>query len=185
MTTNRERGGRAAQHFGEMWEMWGDGQLAAGVFKGVIAHYTHTQPVAKYINGVLTYVDSGVSDFVGMLEGGKQFVAEFKSVAEGRLYKSIVAKDQAEQLEAVARGGGLALLVGEFRDDGSGQRFRFAAPWLSMPWKVARSAESVLPEDMVKWQIGMSTECFVERWHPAGPRSGSWSPVKRRIYATE
>ena len=197
----RARAGREAKHFGDAHESWIEGQLNAAVMLGILAHWCHTEPKTKYISGKLTHVEKSAADYVGVLEGvdpdraamvglpsyarsgGRTLAVEAKSVKGDCMPRSIVSKKQAEHLEAVARAGGFALLVGEFRLDTV--RVRFACPWLEVPWEVKRSAESVSPILMAPWSTASWPDCFLLRWHPGGPRSSSWSSEPKRLYPTE
>src|SRR5258706_13247625 len=120
---------------------------------GILAHHAKTEPGCKKINGRLTYTNPGIADRIGTFEGGRSFAAEAKSTSEGILYRSEVKPKQQEHLNAVAKAGGLALLLIEFRMDMSPYWVRFAVPWLDTPWEIKRSAESVSPLMLVNWSV--------------------------------
>ena len=207
-SSNNSRRGREAQFVGSFFETWIEGQHNAAVTLGILAHWFHPQPRFYNEHGLWKPAERSVADFVGVLEespammrerpgegrievqeasvGGRTYAAEAKSVKSGRMQRSIVARQQAEHLEAVALAGGLALLVGEFRLENV--RMRFACPWLDVPWKVAKAVESVTPELMAPWDVSKYPDpnCFLKRWHPGGPCSGTWKATgQRRSYPTE
>ena len=182
--------GRKSQAVGAAAESYAEGQFLMALHLGILAHYEHNQPRAKFIRGKLMYDKPGVADYTGMLEGGRTLAVEVKSTDAKRFYKSDVEPKQQAHLEATARGGGLALLLVEFRRPlVDGPRVtpvyqRFAIPWLEVPWEAARSALSIEPERLGQWFIQPDT-CHLKRWHPGGPRSSSWSPEPKRLYPTE
>jgi hypothetical protein len=189
---NNSKRGREAQFAGASFENWIEGQHNAAVMLGILAHWFHPQPRFYNERGLWQPAERSVADFVGVLEGegvglvlnpARFYVAEAKSVKSGRMPRAIVARQQAEHLEATAHAGGLALLIGEFRLENV--RVRFACPWLDVPWEVARSAESITPELMASWDVGMYPDCFLKRWHSGGKRSGSWKAPGHRVYSSE
>lgn len=189
------RGGQAAKLFGDLHEEWHAGQLNAGVLLGIVAHWVHPEPKYEKIKGMWTPAKRTVADFIVTLEPlrdnlgapyrapARTLVAETKSVDGARMPRSMIDRVQAEHLEAVARAGGLAFLVGEFRLERT--KMRFACPWLDVPWEVKISAESVTPELMAPWDVSTHLDCYLKRWHPGGPRSGTWRATPRRSYPTE
>jgi len=194
--TSNPKAAREAQFVGSFFENWIEGQHNAAVTLGILAHWFHPQPRFYNKGGLWMPAERSVADFVGVLEGvrvfgsgpildpARTYAAEAKSVKSGRMPRSIVASQQAGHLEAVARAGGLALLVGEFRLENV--RMRFACPWLDVPWEVARTTESVTPELMAPWDVSKYPDCFLKRWHPGGARSGTWTAAgQRRNYPTE
>ena len=144
-----------------------------------------SEVAAKVVDGKLIYEKPGISDYTGMLEGGRYIAEEAKSTKSEHLLRSVVKKKQAEHLEFIARGGGLALLVVEFRTPATVEsrieiRTRFAVPWLQVPWKVLRSAESVSAEDLCQWAV--DSRCYLLKFHPCGVSS---TVGHRRVYARE
>jgi hypothetical protein len=198
-------GARDAQFFGAQFEQWHEGQLNAAVMLGILAHWLHTEPKATVVHGRVQYAEKSGADWVGIMEavrhpitvGGpdqivsssfetdraRVLVVETKSVKGNSLPRSMIEKKQAEHLDACARAGGLALLVGEFRLDTV--RMRFACPWLEVPWEVKRSAESISPILMAPWDVSKFPDCYLKRWHAGGKRSGTWSALRKRVYNTE
>ena len=183
--------GRKSQAVGEAGESYAEGQFKMALYLGILAHYEHNQPRAKFIGGRLMYDKPSVADYTGVLEGGRVLAEEVKSTEEKRFYKSGVEPKQQAHLNATARAGGLALLLVEFRRPQQLDPHRvttlyqrFAIPWLEVPWEKARSAEAIMPEQLQQWLILPDT-CHLKRWHPGGPRSSSWSPEPKRLYPTE
>ncbi len=140
MSRPRQLAGSRAQAAGARFEEWVEAQHVLAAHLGILAHVEHNQPHAKVVGGRLIYVKQGVADYTGTLEGGRSLTVEAKS-RSGRLLRSDIEPRQAIHLEAVARAGGLALLLVEFRDQHKIRRF--AIPWREVPWEVLRSAESI------------------------------------------
>lgn len=195
MAGEQVSGGRKAQAVGDAGESYAEGQFKMALHLGILAHYEHNQPRAKFIGGRLMYDKPGVADYTGVLDRGARTLAvEVKSTEEARFYRDnlkwgVKPKQQAH-LTAVARAGGLAFLLLEFRRPSvDGPRVlpvyqRFAVPWLEAPWETVRTAVSVAPERLGQWLIEPGT-CFLSRWHLAGARSWNWSPEPKRVYPTE
>jgi len=182
---SRRHSAREAQFTGDLHEGWTITQHEVAVRLGILAHFEHSEPHTSIVRGQTMRTSAGVADFFGTLEGGRSYAAECKSIKGNRMPRNMVEKKQAEHLDAVARAGGLSLLVGAFRLDSV--IVRFACPWLDVPWQVLQTAESVSPTVMAPWVFTASTTnlCFLQRWHPGGPRSGTWSPNPKRVYQTE
>lgn len=180
------RRGRIAQYVGDAGESYAEGQFMMALRLGILAHYEHNEPRTNFINGQLMHEKPSVSDYTGMLEGGRVLAEEVKSRAAKRLYKSEVEPKQQAHLEATARGGGLAILLVEFRSASAPFFRRFAIPWLEVPWQVVKSAESISVEqpELAQWLIQPDT-CHLLRWHAGGPRSWNWSPQPKRVYPRE
>lgn len=178
---NRQAGGRLAKASGDAFEDWISGQHMMAKNRGILAHVAHTYPEAKYIKGTLTYVKKGVADFSGTLEGGRSLAEEAKSTKDVLLDKSQLKPKQIAHLETVARAGGLALLLVEFRQKTHPFYQRFAIPWLEVPWTVIESAETVSALALMKWIVPPDT-CYLARYHAGGPSS---SPSTLRRYARD
>jgi len=161
--------GRAAQAVGASLESWIDAQHSVAKMSGILAHIAHNQAQSNVVGGRLIYTAAGVSDYTGILDGktGRYVGVEAKSTKAESLPRSAVKPKQQEHLEVVARAGGLALLVVEFRITELPLRYRFAVPWLEVPWETKRSAESVSAELLGPWLIDPGT-CYLERFHPRG-----------------
>jgi penicillin-binding protein-related factor A (putative recombinase) len=184
MTRDNSAIGRLSQQVGEAFETWIDGQHDFALMQGILAHVEHNQAKTKVIGGRLQYVSKGTSDYTGVLDRiARAFAAETKSCKAKSFPRKQVKKKQQEHLTAVARAGGLALLVLEFRCTTPGQPYyqRFAVPWLEVPWETKRSAESVSAAALTKWLITPGT-CYLERFHA----KGTPTTVRRgRVYARE
>ncbi len=112
---NVERG-RLAKEVGGRFESWVEGQHEAAKYLGILAHVHHNEPRVKFVDGRLIYEKASVADYTGALEGGARTLAvEAKSTATARFPLSDVTPLQQVHLGAVARAGGLALLLVEFR----------------------------------------------------------------------
>ena len=181
MVRNNTAIGHTAQAVGASFEAWVEVQHDKARLLGILAHVYHNQPASKFIRGRLEYVERGVSDYTGTLEGGhaKTYAAEAKSTSDNRFPRAGIEPKQIEHLDAVARAGGLALLLVEFRVDVLPLRLRHAIPWLEIPWKTLRTAQSVSADDVATWRIPNDpTFCFLSRFHPGGPSS---STIRRRV----
>jgi hypothetical protein len=192
----RAQAGSHAKLVGDLHEGWCEQQLDKAVHLGIVAHYYHNQPTAKYIGGKWVLTAPGVSDYTGVLErNGEEFArtlaVEAKTVEGTRFYKKGVTQEQQEHLDAVAAARGLALLAVSFRvpqADGRVQFHRFVIPWREIRWQRLKTQESINLEPTQTWlrQWDPDPMCFLLRWHPGGKRSGTWLPAgQRRVYATE
>lgn len=188
MTRTREQNvdaGRIAKAAGDAFENFIDEHHSKARSLRLLAHVEHNQAKAKVLpGGGLTYVGKGPSDYTGMLaDGGRVYAAEAKSVAGVRLMRSAIKKKQAEHLDAVARAGGLALLLVEFRrEDVEWMKLpvtRYAVPWASVPWKKVKTAESVSEVDILPFLI--EGDCFLS-WHCKPGPPGSVKPAPGRVY---
>lgn len=188
---NRADAGRAAKASGDAFEDWLNTQHEKARHLGILAHIEKTQAVAKMVHGRLMYTEKGVADYVGCLESGRYLALEAKSTKEARFAKNNVSSKQQDHLERVARAGGLALLLVEFRPDrfrdgfpgpsfGQSREDCFAVPWLEAPWEVKRTAESISANNIRAWQV--EPECYLKRWHAGGVPS---TVVKMCHYARE
>jgi hypothetical protein len=198
--------GRRNKAVGDAFESWVDGQHEMAMRLGIFAHVEHNQAHAKVVNGQVIYEKPGVADYTGCLESvfvesgytiyntnseiqlrkrlpAQYLACEAKSTDGDRLPRSKISPKQQEHLTAVARAGGLALLVIEFRHDTPPVFTRYAVPWLEIKWTVLRTAESVAESDISQWQVQPGT-CYLSRWHPGGPRSSNIGG-RGRVYATE
>jgi recombination protein U len=175
--------GRIKQAVGEMFEAWVDGQHEHAQRLGIIAHVEKNEPHSKIIHGHVIYTAAGVADRTGTLEGGRSLAVECKSTKAVRFPRNDISTKQQEHLDAVARAGGLALLLVEFRATTPPLFARYAIPWLEIPWKTLKTAESLDPADIGVWMIPPGV-CYLSRWHAGGPRS-SQAQTRRRVLARE
>ncbi len=179
-------GGRAAKAAGDQFESWLEDQHTIAMYLGIVAHVEKNEPHSKIIHGRVMYTSPGIADWTGTLEGGRSLAVEQKSTKDNRLALSAVEPKQQKHLEAVARAGGLALLVVEFRNPPLVAR-QFAIPWLDVPWTVARTAKSVCAGDLAKWAVLSLGEgkCYLSPYHPGGPRSSTVGGGRMRRFARE
>jgi penicillin-binding protein-related factor A (putative recombinase) len=181
---NRVAGGYKAKLGGMQHEGWVEAQHEKARWLGIIAHVQHNEPKTKRIGGRLIEVAATVADHTGVLEGGRYLAVEDKSVEDRRFAKNKVTREQQEHLTAVAKAGGLALLVVDFKIlvERLLTHNRAAIPWLEVPWKTVKSAEALYLEDIdLKWII-IAEDCYLRRWHNGGPRSNTFGD---RIYPAE
>lgn len=178
----RRVAGQQAQSAGSTFESWLEAQHEKAIRSGILAHIEHNQPHAKIINGRLIYVESGVSDYTGVLDNkvATSVAIEAKSSKIDRLAYSVIKRKQADHLDAVAHAGGLALLLAEFRHEALPRRF--AIPWLEVPWAILRSAKSISSTDVAQWEISRDPAgCYLSRFHEPGPKSlpkKTWEPPR-------
>lgn len=167
--------GRRAKSAGDAFEAWIEREHEEAGRLGILAHVVHNQARSSVVRGRLMFTSAGVADYTGTLEGGRTLAVEAKSTGETSLRRSAVEPLQATHLEAVARAGGLALLLVEFRSQSSSSRY--AVPWLEVPWEVRCTAESVSREVLGPW-LAQEREgsCYLSRFHPGGQPSwpGGW-----------
>lgn len=160
--------GRANKAAGSTHEFWMSLQHAEAKRAGLLAHVEKNEPHSKIIGGRVMYSSAGVSDYTGTLAAGTRstsffvgrpqlscldgvtLAVEAKSTSAARLARAEVKPRQSEHLDAVARAGGLALLLVEFR---GADPLRFAVPWAEVPWTKLRTADSVGAADLGRWLV--------------------------------
>ena len=152
----RASAGAAAHAHGDAFEAWLQAQHDLALVLRIATRITHTGPVVVFDRtGTPHVVAAGGADYQGTLTGGRSLVIEAKS-RSSRLARSDLPQHQADDLEACARGGGLALLVYEHQASGR----RFAVPWASVPW----SARGGLgPEECERWEIAAGERCYLAK----------------------
>ncbi len=177
---------------GAAFEAWIETQHTIAERLGILAHVVHNQPTATFIGGRLIYTAAGVADYTGTLDrSGLTLAVEAKSTQADKLARSAVEPKQQQHLEAVARAGGLALLLVEFRQPGVLRNaFRFAIPWLKVPWKIARTKENLYLDDLLdsEWKIrGVISDgdCYLSKFHAPGPSSNPRGHGPARRFARE
>lgn len=160
----RTQAGYQAKAAGDFFEEFLNTQHEKAKFLGILAHIEKTQAKTRMIHGRLQYVEKGWADYIGCLEGGRYLALEAKSTKDSRFPKSEISHKQQDHLDRVAKTGGLALLLIEFRYfEGS---IRFAIPWQDIPWKIKRTAESISAEDLSCFVI--DPDCYLKSWHAGG-----------------
>lgn len=149
---------RVQQAAGARFEQWVEAQHVVARNRGLLVHAEHTQAVARVIRGKVVYAAPGVADYVLCLAGGRYAAVEAKACDGPRLYRSRIGSIQARHLDAVARGGALALLIVKY----VGIDY-FAVPWREVPWERARSADSVSAASLASWRIAPGS-CYLKRF---------------------
>lgn len=159
--TPRAAAGLSARRAGAAFESVIAAHHEAAIRLGLLATVEKIEPPARLVRTAggmrLLYVAPGVTDWIGVLRGGRALSVEAKSTKRGRLARADVKPRQQAWLDACARTGGLSVLVVEFRREDEvliRPPERFAVPWLKVPWQVGRSAESIGPEDLKGWELG-------------------------------
>lgn len=156
--------GRVAKAAGDSFEAWVDAQHEGAQYLGVLVHVSHNQPSVRHVGGRVVYDKKSGTDYSGALADGRALAAEAKTTVY-RLARSAVKPNQVEQLDAVARAGGAAFLLVEFRNGNSvtGGALRCAVPWLEVAWRRVRTAESIGPLDVRPEHVVRSGECYLKR----------------------
>mgnify|MGYP001612558237 CR=1 FL=1 len=160
--------GRANQAAGSGFEIWLNFQHQEAIHRGLLACVEKSEPHLRIVGGKKIYNRPGVADYFGTLASGTRstghftgrvyssaldgvsLAAEAKSTSSDRLARAEVKPKQAAHLDAVARAGGLALLLCEFR---AGTPTRCAVSWTEVPWTKLRTADSVGLSDLTEWII--------------------------------
>lgn len=195
--------GRQAKAAGDAFEAFLEQQHEVALQLGILACVEHNEPHAKVIGGRLMYTERGVADYTGVLDrSGRAVAVEAKSTKAERLMKSAVSSKQQDHLDRVARAGGLALLVVEFRrelpaavqlqialwpmqaaEEMLRQHFRrYVCPWEKVKWQVLKTAESVSEIDLFADGGWIWGACYLERFHPRGTPS---TQARQRNYPRE
>lgn len=155
----RTLAGQKAQATGDAWEQL----LAQHVFppllrEGVILRLDKLVPPVRVVSkgkgqkpALIPTAATG-ADWIGMLRDGRYLAMEAKSTSEPRLPRAAITPKQAEHLQQVAAGGGVALLLVEFRL-GPGTAEHFAVPWMAAPWGQARTMASLDRRVLGAWRM--------------------------------
>lgn len=142
--------GRKSRDAGKEFEQRVENALRAASQSRLVTWWAHQQPAVTRAGKPIG--QSG-ADFALVLRGGLSGAIECKSVLGDRLARHVIRPEQARHLDTVARSGGLALLAVEFRDVSAGIVSAHLVPWLSVPWTVARSAESATRDALAEWRM--------------------------------
>lgn len=147
------RGGSRAKHrqsvaHGKNFEEWVEMQHASAKRRGMLVHVVHNQAQSKVVGWRMIYTGAGVADYTGCMRDGKCLATEAKSTGKDRLAKSEITPKQQEHLTAVSNACGYAYLLVEFRGTNTLLNRRYAIPWSRVPWKVLRTAESLVEADI-------------------------------------
>ncbi len=178
--------GRYKKLVGDQFESWAEGQFNHAMRIGILATWHHNEPKVKIIYGQLKYDEKSVSDYSATFETtigapGRSGAFEAKSTGGKNFSLAKISPLQQKHLEAVARAGGIAMLLVEFRRETVPLFRRFAIPWLDIPWVTLRTAKSISADVVDRWEVAPGT-CFLTSYHPGGPRS---TPMPGRKYPTE
>ena len=126
--------GRTAVRTGAAAEALAHRELDAAVASGRLAWWRAVGAPTKHTRTGLVYAGKGPCDIVAMTTSGRALVAEIKSGTQ--LWQSpsakrgsgpALAEHQAQQLDATARNGGIALVA--FHSRGSLHWFVWPFPW--------------------------------------------------------
>lgn len=158
-TRNNRAIGTYAKTVGDDFERVIASFIAADRQKDVVGHRRHAMPTfARRFNQKTKRVEfmpvaQDGADYSGFFSrGGIPWGVEIKSTKEGRIMRNALTERQQEHLSAIADAGGVALVALEFRgsETFAGQSIsrphRFIVPWRDVPWRIARTAESVSVE---------------------------------------
>ena len=184
MTTNRHASGRAAREIGADWEAFVEQHHGEALRMGIVAGpVEHNEPHWKLMDGEWRTVAAGVADYTGILYNKVATTLGVEAKCRrGRLRKDEITPKQQHYLEAVVRGGGLALLL--VRLTGANWVFNAAIPWQSVPWRIKTSAESLGREDISsEYVISPDCRCYLERFCPVRgiPAQGIAGGQQRRF----
>lgn len=174
----RAAAGRAARDSGADFEAFVERHHAEALRLGVLAHVAHNEPHGRMVGGRWVMVAPGVADYTGVIfPRGRVLAVEAKS-RRGRIRLGDVEPAQRRHLDAVVRGGGLAILLVRIVESTAAAEFQseYAVPWVDVPWRVVRSAESVGAEDLATWVIPSDRRCYLE---PFCPDRGAPAPGRR------
>lgn len=165
--------GHLAHDAGDALEKWLSAQHKTAAFLG-LAHVRKVgAPVVVGRGGKpVDWAGRGPADYQGVLAGGRTLALEAKSVGErGRLSRAAIPQHQQDDLAAVERLGGLALLAVEIRE----AQLIAVVPWTQVPWlskartldrgkpseRIERS-ETVGAEELAPWRAVAG--CYLRRW---------------------
>lgn len=180
--------GRRAKQAGNAFEDYLRGHHELAQARGILAHVDKIDPPAVVRSGRVEFGARTVSDWIGMLVGGRYLAVEQKSTLQAYLPRSELTDKQQKHLEVVAHSGGLALLAVEFRARPVGEARdvpprRYVVPWLEVPWQVLRTAESVAETAIHKWLIGSA--CYLEAFQAADLAAASTTFSRKRVFPRE
>lgn len=158
--SSKQRASATAAAAGKRFEVQCAGELKIMQASAprLVASFRHTQPLFRAVGGgKFVPVKGGEADFHGIAPGAFFFAVECKSSAGHTVERSEFTKGEADDLDATAAAGGLALAVLEFRFAIGGWRC-FGVPWKCMPWKAAGVAGSagglsVHVNDLNGWEL--------------------------------
>lgn len=168
---NRVRGGRRAKRRGEALETWLRALLSAALTGHVLAHWMQIWPEAVHKrvpdgrggwHFTLSWGERAHADFAGTTVDGRSIAIECKTVEGARLARTRIKPQQLAHLDAVAKAGGVALLVVGFRDEGmvTSVERQYAIPWHLVPWVKVRTALSIDEASVAQWRVRHGLHLF-------------------------
>ncbi len=130
---------------------------------GILTHWVHNEPHWRQVGGQWIRVQAGVADVTGILHNkvATTLATEMKK-RKNRLRRNEIEPKQAQHLDAVVRGGGLAFLLARIVVEGA--EHDFAAPWQLVPWRVVKTAESVGVDELAPWVIPKDCRCYLDKY---------------------
>lgn len=155
--------GRLAQDAGALWEDFLTRYIFAPLIQsGEIVRMDKLVPPVRVVGSkggkpLLTPEAPTGADWIAILQGGRYAALEAKTTDGERLPLSALTPRQVEHLDQVATGGGLALLLVQYRL-GPGKGSHHAVPWGSAPWKVRRTTRALYLEDLAPWPLKNATD---------------------------
>lgn len=147
--------GRIAKERGDAFEHWLDAAHKASVASGALARMRHVGPPhVRGAGGVPVIVGTGPADYQGQTPDGRAVAIEAK-VRARNLSLSDLPDHQRDDLDACARGGGVAALVYRWTTPDQRRQRTFAMPWTQVPWAAPRRGDgpSVGPEACAQWEV--------------------------------
>lgn len=181
---NRHMIGKQARNSGVDFEEWLEKHHSEALRLGIVSGpIEHNEPHARMIHGKWQLVEPGVADFGGVLYNGHGSTLAVEAKKRNkRLYRNEITVKQQQHLDAVVRGGGLALLLVRIVD--TNDTIEAACPWQSVPWTVAKSAEGVTSKDLQPWRIPAERTCYLEPYCSVRGAPAT-AVVGRRIFPRE
>ncbi len=170
MKRSRKAAATFAQQSGSDFEDWVKRHHTEALRLGIVAGpVEHNEPHWRKIDGDWQRVAPGVADFTGVLyDGHGGSLATEAKCYTNRLPRSEITAKQEQHLDTVVRGGGKAFLLVRLLDEFDDATFQteYAVPWQLVPWKIARTAESVTSKELAPWLIPPDCTCYLERYCP-------------------
>lgn len=163
--------GHLAHDVGDALEKWLTAQHKTAAFLGLGHVRKVGAPVHVGKGGApKAWAGRGPADYQGVVTGGRALALEAKSVGE-RLSRREIPQHQQDDLAAVERLGGLALLAVEIRE----AQLIAVVPWTQVPWaskartldrgkpseRIERS-ETIGAEELAPWRAVVG--CYLRRW---------------------
>lgn len=134
----------------------------------IVAWWEHQQPAMFKLKGLWRKGAPSGADFSGILEGGRGFAVEAKSIGPKKSGApiSLVLEDddhfspkQREHLNAAASAGAAAFLAVQFRREAAPWVVAII-PWRDVPWERAQKHHHLRPMAALPWQLPMDRTLF-------------------------